>query len=36
MFKATIKSNKTQVQATFYVSEGIVKHNLMGKLLHLI
>ena len=36
MFKATIKSNKTQVQAIFYVSEGIVKHNLTGKLLHLI
>ena len=31
MFKATIKSNKTQVQATFYVSEGTVKHTLMGK-----
>ena len=31
MFKATIKSNKTQVQATFYVSEGTVKHNSMGK-----
>ena len=31
MFKATIKSNKTQVQATFYVSEGTVKHNLLGK-----
>ena len=31
MFKATITSNKTQVQATFYVSEGTVKYNLMGK-----
>ena len=31
MFKATIKSNKTQVQATFYVNEGTLKHNFMGK-----
>ena len=31
MFKATIKSNKTQVQAAFYVSERTVKHNLMDK-----
>ena len=31
MSRATIKSNKAQVQATFYVNEGTVNHNLMGK-----